>query len=783
MPYCKKCNARIDDGITLCPYCGSNPWDEGSQDPLVGRTVAGKFQLLELLGIGGMGRVYKARHIILDRFVVLKILHEHYMEQPKLVKRFEREARAASRLDHPNSIQVIDFGQDKSGIIYMAMEYLEGRDLAQVLHEEGPLEESRIRNIGIQICAALEEAHNKQIVHRDLKPENIMILGSSNSREKVKVLDFGIAKILDLNETKTQALTQMGSVCGTPEYMSPEQARGDKLDGRSDIFALGVVLYQMATSTLPFPSDTPMAVVAKNLFEEPEPPSKRLKDRTISRGLEAIILKAMKKDPKNRFKNAGEMAVALEALGSGQAALDADQDSVGFRKIESENLTIVIVDLAGFTAKTSGQSRGENARFLKDFENIVIPLMQTFKGRKVKGLGDGYLLTFQSPTNAMLFAMALQDEAYRVSKNNQSEQIALRVAAHTGEVRLDKGDVLGQPVNLVSRIESVTPAGEIWFSESVYLSMTRSEIPCIEVGPRLLKGIAEPIKIYRIPGRGSEEPQGPPFRGIGTMRAKALGWKPDGHSLLAKSLMALRMRAFHVSMPWLVFSAIVVLSLAAGLFVLDFKKNDSDWLKPAEKALDSGKPAAALAILDNSKISLGPRGMLLKARALLAQGPRNIEEAEGLIQAALTLDSSLASSPDFTDSLISCLDRKNAQTTVALIEKHSSTVAVKKLKSVLASKSFWLRHNALQILEDLVQADRQDKVTVYSRDLELARSCRAKKKAVIALGRLKDPKALPLLIKTRKAGLFRNLCMIGTLNNAIRNLEKIDRKMLPRNGK
>ena len=192
-------------------------------DPLIGKVIDGKYRIDAVLGVGGMGCVYRALQLSLDKTIVIKVLHDKYRDDEIIVQRFQREAKAASRLSHPNSIQIIDFGMDGE-TLYMAMEYLEGVDLFTLFKESHPLGEERVAHIMLQVCMALGEAHKQNIIHRDLKPENIMVLNRPGHKDFVKVLDFGIAKILD-SESEEASLTQVGMVCGTPEYMSPEQAR------------------------------------------------------------------------------------------------------------------------------------------------------------------------------------------------------------------------------------------------------------------------------------------------------------------------------------------------------------------------------------------------------------------------------------------------------------------------------------------------------------------------------------------------------------------------------
>jgi serine/threonine-protein kinase len=307
---CPECQQPVEDDARFCPACGSScAAPSEAPDPFIGLTVNGKFKVEAMIGQGGMGKVYRARHLTLDRPVVLKMLHRTYSDDPQIMARFQREARAASRLNHPNSIAVLDFGAAEDGTLFMAMEYLAGRDLSRVISQDWPLQEPRIIRIGAQILSALAEAHAQGIIHRDLKPENVMVEPRRDEPDFVKVLDFGIAKITaGADEPK---LTAVGLVCGTPEYMSPEQARGAELDARSDLYSVGVILYQMATGDLPFHSDTPVGFLTKHLAEVPVPPRQRRPD--LSERLDALIRRTMEKDKARRYPDAASMRQALLA--------------------------------------------------------------------------------------------------------------------------------------------------------------------------------------------------------------------------------------------------------------------------------------------------------------------------------------------------------------------------------------------------------------------------------------------------------------------------------------
>ncbi len=283
-------------------------------DDYIGKIVAAKYRVEQMIGEGGMGKVYRATQLALDKAVVLKVLRQALLSDKGTVARFQREAKAASRLNHPNSISVLDFGQSDDGAMYIAMELVQGRDLHQILSREWPLAESRIIRIMSQVLSALADAHSVSVVHRDLKPENIMVEQRRGEPDFVKVLDFGIAKIIDGSDDEGPALTRAGFVCGTPEYMSPEQARGAPLDHRSDLYAVGVILYQLASGLLPFDSDSPVGFATAHLTEQPPLPSRRRPEAKISPGLERLIMRALAKSPDDRPQTADQFRAELQAI-------------------------------------------------------------------------------------------------------------------------------------------------------------------------------------------------------------------------------------------------------------------------------------------------------------------------------------------------------------------------------------------------------------------------------------------------------------------------------------
>jgi len=296
---------------------------------LVGQTIGGKFAVEEHIGAGAMGDVYRATHIGLGRPVALKVMRTDLSDET-FVARFQREARAASALDHPNTVRVLDFGTESSGLAYIAMELLNGRDLYDVIKREHPLAPERIVDLLSQALSAMKAAHRLGIIHRDIKPENIMVTvvpdEDGEPREIVKVCDFGIAKVIDSRGMQTEpgrALTGTGTLVGTPEYMSPEQSRGEPLDARSDLYSMGIVLFQMLTARVPFSSETPIGVVVKQVTDLPPKPSSWVPG--IEPRLEEICLRALEKRPEDRFQTAGEMRAALRGIAETSMPLLAER--------------------------------------------------------------------------------------------------------------------------------------------------------------------------------------------------------------------------------------------------------------------------------------------------------------------------------------------------------------------------------------------------------------------------------------------------------------------------
>jgi serine/threonine protein kinase len=280
-------------------------------DPLLGRVIDGKYRIDVEIGAGGMATIYRATRLNIGDTVAIKVLRAEFLREPQFAERFRREAQAAARLKHPNVVAIYDFGVSADGVIYLVMELAKDQNLRTLIRERAPLPAEPAAEIIRQVCAALTAAHREHIVHRDIKPANIAVESSADG-PRVKVLDFGIASLRG-GETLAN-LTQTGSVMGTPAYMSPEQCLGEELDGRSDIYSLGVVLFEMLCGVVPFNSPTAIAVAMQHVQQAPPP--MRVLNAGISPEVEAVVLRALAKRREDRFQTARDFGDALTTASS-----------------------------------------------------------------------------------------------------------------------------------------------------------------------------------------------------------------------------------------------------------------------------------------------------------------------------------------------------------------------------------------------------------------------------------------------------------------------------------
>lgn len=308
---CLECNRQFTGIVAACPHDGANLVPL-ARDPMVGTCLMGKYDIIDVIGHGGMGVVYKGRQVLMDRTVAIKMLQSQHIADSMSVKRFHQEGKAASKMNHPHVITVYDFGvTPTSGQPFIVMDYLLGTDLSQIIKDEGQLGVERSLKILAQSTDALDHAHRMGVIHRDLKPSNIMLIDYEDEKDYVKVVDFGVAKLISAGGEQ-QRLTQMGEVCGSPVYMSPEQCQGLELDSRSDIYSMGIVIYETLTGRLPILGKTMVETMSKHITEAPPRFTEVRPDLYIPERLEAVVFKALSKNRDDRHQSMAELTRDLE---------------------------------------------------------------------------------------------------------------------------------------------------------------------------------------------------------------------------------------------------------------------------------------------------------------------------------------------------------------------------------------------------------------------------------------------------------------------------------------
>lgn len=334
---CPQCGLAVPLSISACPKDGSILNDTFGD----GRKIVGNYEFLEFVGSGGMGVIYKAKNPVLKKIVAIKMLHSHLMSEA-ITRRFQQEAQAVSQLSHRNVIAVHDFGVSEHGQPYMVMDFVDGKPLSEVLRH-GTLSLEAVINIGIQIAEALQHAHDRGVLHRDLKPSNIMVTDYDCDFPIIKIVDFGIAKIL---ETEATRVTQTGELVGTPQYMSPEQCRGGALDARSDIYSLGCVLYELVTGKPPFANESMVAVIVEQLSKQPRSLSEVRPDMVIPIPLEELMTKVLAKEPVDRFQSMNELLVSLLDVQKVVVANDSSRRKSRIFKLNRDQRQLLLVSIA-----------------------------------------------------------------------------------------------------------------------------------------------------------------------------------------------------------------------------------------------------------------------------------------------------------------------------------------------------------------------------------------------------------------------------------------------------
>lgn len=399
MLHCPTCGRHYSPDVLACPEDNTplqaDPTLVGDTpaDPLIGHTLDDKYKLEERLGTGGMGTVYRARHVLIDRAVAIKVLHHRFFEDESARTRFRREAKAAGRLQHQNAVTVTDFGETDDGYLYIVMELLIGRTLRDVLAKEAPLDPARAVSLMLQVSDAVAAAHEAGIIHRDLKPANIFIVQRADVPSVVKVLDFGIAKLAaDSLDEDDPTLTLFGAMIGTPRYMSPEQCDGVELTPASDVYSLGVILYEMLTGTVPFSGSTPLAIAMRHASEQPRSPREIV--ASIPEDLERVVLRALEKLPEDRPTNAGEFRRELfetaERLGLEHASITSAPDLEVLRGIGTESPSgRLVIDISRLRENRAATSSAGDMTVLSEDQATQVLQGKTSNRETEKRTKDG----------------------------------------------------------------------------------------------------------------------------------------------------------------------------------------------------------------------------------------------------------------------------------------------------------------------------------------------------------------------------------------------------------
>lgn len=375
---------------------------------LLGIELEGRYKIERQIGEGGMGVVYLARHSVIEKLVAVKVLRSEVASSESVVKRFVQEARAASKIGHPNIIDVTDFGTTDEGLTYQVMEYLQGKTLARLLRDEGVLSVERTMHIVSQVALALQAAHDKGIVHRDLKPENIFLIKRNDSEDFVKIVDFGIAKVVsDVDDDDAPRLTRVGTVIGTPEYMAPEQAAGrPDVDSRADIYALGIIVYEMLSGKVALQGNSTVRTLAMQMLDVPVDLMELSSAREVTEELNEAVMKALAKKPTRRFQRMEEF---LEALRRATNFTQIDLPLVVQAQLEAEEAQTDTIPEAGLAQVSLAATRQVN----KQESKAPSP-------RRVKPATEGPSMGMPSATRMAMVEQALAEESEAKGASNDS---------------------------------------------------------------------------------------------------------------------------------------------------------------------------------------------------------------------------------------------------------------------------------------------------------------------------------------------------------------------------
>jgi serine/threonine-protein kinase len=410
----------------------AGPVSRGEVDPLIGRVVNGRFKILSVIARGGMGKVYKAEQAPLGRICALKVLSPKYEgdRDPEFHKRFFLEASTAAKLTHPNTVTIFDYGQDGDDLYFIAMEFIEGRTLHRVLRDEGPFVEQRVAHVAGQICRSLREAHALGVVHRDLKPGNILLTDRGDEQDNVKVLDFGLVKDVS---GEAEDLTQAGLFMGSPKYMAPEQILGGEITARTDIYSLGIMMYEMLTGRVPFDRGASVGTLMAHVNDVPPPMRQVNAKLSLSKAMDGIVARCLEKDASKRFASMKDLLNALKRVGTEDGSLLTDTH---------ESMPIARVDMLGAPSYRGGADSGPqttsislapgDSRLSSQISDSMLqpapaPPLDTDAMAKMRPKGRPYVWFL-----AAAVAAGIAVTVVATSKPHPGDQIQTPVAAGTG---------------------------------------------------------------------------------------------------------------------------------------------------------------------------------------------------------------------------------------------------------------------------------------------------------------------------------------------------------------
>jgi serine/threonine protein kinase len=709
----------------------------------------GGFPVVRVLGEGGMGRVYACRDEQLERIVAVKSLRPDLAKVPAILERFLREAKAMAKISSPHVVTVHQVGS-QGDVPFLVMALLDGEDLSARVHRKGKLGFSEAVTYARDAVLGLAHAAEAGIIHRDVKPANLFLI-----EERVVLTDFGLALPVESGDAR---LTQEGLVVGTPHYLAPEVARGNEADEVSDIYSLGATFYELVTGGPPYPGEAALDVVSAHLHEPT--PSIKKKRPDVPEAVHQLHQKMMAKKRDKRFGSYAELLAAIDRVlttmepyapratdpalaqpsrSNPRVSQIRSRPSGATPSIKTAELTVMIVDIVGFSERTGQSSPDEAAHWLALHDELLQTCVRAFRGKKVKTIADAQLMTFPDPTDAVLCATAMQDRLWQ--HNNaapEDEAIHARIALSAGEVRVHKGDILGEPVNLATRIEKLASPGQVLFSDAVHNAMDVHALPAESIGEHTFKGIRRGVLVYRaLPaGRADLEPYG--GEALRRVTEKRGGKGPPRDTSFLQ-----RMRALN---------PMVALGVVGGLLavVLIGLLGWRLFGPPADRAAAEKELARIEAIPRKERT---PADDIGRGHAL-----RTLERNDD----ALVAYSRAARKNMFDDAALALalevMQQERASKAVDYLGRWPDAALDKTLTDML-DDDWWARHNALLALEKRDIANDELRTAVGVLDLSGGETCGQRRYGLLLLKRAGRGKAALDAIAKAQERMPDNICM------------------------